>query len=216
MAIRKMEELVQNGLDRAIELIVLAAHNSYRFAARNTLKIIVAGKEEMEQIAQFAYSMADMSPLAARDGRHVIELIKEPCALIIFGDTRKSPFNYNCGACGFRTCAELNRSEPTESLMAEGPSCQFKNLNLNIAVNAAAAMAWRLGLYNRVFSTLAFGARALEIIEDVDIVVTLSVSAAKRDPYFDRHQFWTDDYWDEIFEKEFPTYTRGFIGAIED
>jgi len=49
MAIRKMEELVQNGLDRAIELIVLAAHNSYRFAARNTLKIIVAGKEEMEQ-----------------------------------------------------------------------------------------------------------------------------------------------------------------------
>lgn len=216
MAILEMEELVQRGLDRAIELIVLAAHNSYRFEGRNTLKIIVAGKEEMEEIAQFGYSMADLSPLAARDGRHVIELIKEPSALIIFGDTRKSPFNYNCGACGFRTCKELNLSEPTESLMAEGPSCQFKNLNLNIAVNAAAAAAWRLGLYSRVFSTLAFGARALEIIEDVDIVVTLSVSAAKRDPYFDRHQFWTDEYWDEIFEKEFPTYTRGFIGAIED
>ena len=54
------------------------------------------------------------------------------------------------------------------------------------------------------------------IIEDVDIVTTLSVSAARKDPYFDRHQFWTDEHWDEIFEKEFPTYTRGFIGAIED
>jgi uncharacterized ferredoxin-like protein len=216
MAIRNMEELVQSGLDRAIELIVLAAHNSYRFDARNTLKIISVGKEEMEEIAQFAYSMADMSPLTARDGRHVVELIKEPCALLIFGDSRKSPFNYNCGACGYRTCKELNRAEPTESLLAEGPSCQFKNLNLNIAVSAAAAMAWHLGLHNRVFSTLAFGARALEIIEGVDIVTTLSVSAAKKDPYFDRHQFWTDEHWDEIFEKEFPTYTRGFIGAIED
>lgn len=216
MAIRNMEELVQSGLDRAIELIVLAAHNSYRFDARNTLKIIAVGKEEMAEIAQFAYSMADMSPLTARDGRHVVELIKEPCALLIFGDSRKSPFNYNCGACGYRTCRELNRAEPTESLLAEGPSCQFKNLNLNIAVCAAAAMAWRLGLHNRVFSTLAFGARALEIIEDVDIVTTLSVSAARKDPYFDRHQFWTDEHWDEIFEKEFPTYTRGFIGAIED
>lgn len=216
MAIREMDELIQKGLDRALELIVLAAHTSYRFEKRNTLKIITAGNEEMEEIAQFAYSMADMSPLAARDGRHVVELLKEPCALIVFGDSRKSPFNYNCGACGYRTCKELNLAEPMESLMAEGPSCQFKNLNLNIAVNAAAAMAWRLGLYSRVFSTLAFGARALEIIEDVDIVATLSVSAAKVDPYFDRHQFWTDEYWEEIFEKEFPTYTRGFIGAIED
>ena len=216
MAIREMEELVSSGLERAIELIVLAAHNSYRFAGRNTLKIIVAGKEEMEEIAQYNYSMADMSPLAARDGRHVMELIKEPCALIVFGDSRKSPFNYDCGACGYRTCKELNQTEPTESLLAEGPSCQFRNLNLNIAVNAAAVMAWRLGLHNRVFSTLAFGARALEIIEDVDIVASLSVSAAKKDPYFDRHQFWTGEYWEEIFEKEFPTYTRGFIGAIED
>ena len=36
------------------------------------------------------------------------------------------------------------------------------------------------------------------------------------DPFFDRHKFWTDDYWDEIFQKEFPTFTRGFIGAVEE
>lgn len=215
MAIREMDDLVQSGLDRAVELMALAAHNSFRFGGRNTIKMITVGAEEIEAIGEFCYSLADMSPLAARDGRHCMELIKEPCSLLIIGDKRKSEFNYNCGACGFRTCAELNRSEVTESLTARGPSCQFRNINLNLAANAAACTAWRLGLHCRVFSTLAFAALGLEIIDDVDIVVSVSVSAAKKDPYFDRHQFWTADYWEEIFRKEFPTYDRGFIGAIE-
>lgn len=215
MAIIEMETLVQNGLDRAVELMALAAHNSFRFGGRDTVKMIAVGNEEMERIAEFCFSLGDMAPLAARDGRFVVELIKEPCALLVLGDTRKSHFNYNCGACGYRTCAEMNKAEEVESLTANGPSCQFKNINLNIAADAAAAMAWRLGLHCRVFSTLGFGARAMEVLEGVDLVVSVCVSAAKENPFFDRHKFWTKDYWDEIFNKEFPTFNRGFIGAVE-
>ncbi len=216
MAIREMEDLVQKGLDRAVEMMALSAHNSIRFEGRNTIKMITVGNEEMEAIAEFCFSLGDMSPLAARDGRHLIELIKEPCSLMIIGDKRRSYFNYDCGACGYRTCAELNRAETTESLTAHGPSCQFRNINMNIAASAAASIAWRLGLHCRVFSTFGFAALALEIIEDVDLVVSVSVSAAKKDPYFDRHKFWTQEYWEEIFNKEFPTYNRGFIGAVEE
>ncbi len=216
MAVRELSELIQSGLDRAVELMAVAAHNSFRFGDRNTIKLVSVGREDLEEIAEFCYSLGDMSPLAARDGRFVMELIKEPCALLLIGDKRKSDFNYNCGACGYRTCAELNRAEEVDSLTARGPSCQFKNINLNIAANAAAAAAWRLGLHCRVFSTLAFAAFALNKIEGVDLVASVSVSVAKRDPYFNRHQYWTDEYWDEIFKKEFPTFTRGFIGAVED
>ena len=134
---------------------------------------------------------------------------------MVIGDKRTSAFNYNCGACGYRTCAELNKAEKVESLTADGPSCRFSNLNVSIAANAAAAMAYKLGLHCRVFSTLGFAARALEIIEDVDICVSVCVSAGKKNPFFDRHEYWTQEYWDEIFDKEFPTYNRGFIGAIE-
>ena len=216
MAIRDMNDLVQSGLDRAIELMTVAAHNSFRFNNRNTVKIISLGKEEIASIGEFCYSLADMSPLAARDGRFVMELIKEPCGLLLLGDKRKSDFNYNCGACGYKTCAEMNKAEVVESLTAWGPSCQFKNININIATNAAASMAWRMGLHCRVFSTLGMGAFALKMIEDVDLVVSVSVSAAKNDPFFDRHKYWTKEHWDEIFQKEFPTFTRGFIGAVED
>jgi uncharacterized ferredoxin-like protein len=110
----------------------------------------------------------------------------------------------------------MNAAEEVESLTANGPSCQFRNINLNMAANAAAAMAWRLGLHCRVFSTLGFGAKAMNVIEDCDLVAAVAVSAAKEDPFFDRHKYWTKDHWDETFNKEFPTFNRGFIGAIED
>jgi len=216
MGTREMDDLIQNGLDRSVELMAIAAHNSFRFSGRNTVKIVSLGKEELVEIGEFCYSMGDMSPLAARDGRFVMELVKEPFAFLLLGDKRKSDLNYDCGACGYRTCADLNRAEEVESLTSRGPSCQFKNINVNIATNAAAAMAWRLGLHCRVFSTLGMAAFALNMIEDVDLAVSVCVSAAKKDPFFDRHQYWTEEYWDEIFKKEFPTYTRGFIGAIED
>ena len=215
MAITELPDLIEKGLQQAVELMAISANNSYRFMDYNSLKIIVLGKEEMELIAEYCFSLGDMSPLAARDGRHVVQLIKEPCSLMVLGDKRKSPFNYDCGACGYRTCKEMNKAEEVESLTANGPSCQFRNLNLNIAANAAASTAHRLGLHCRVFSTLAFAAMSLEIIEDVDIVTSVSVSAAKKNPYFDRHEFWTKEHWDETFEKEFPTFTRGFIGAVE-
>lgn len=216
MAIKEMAELVDGGLDRAVELMALAAHNSFRFKDRNTVKIISVQNEELEQIAEYCFSLGDMSPLAARDGRHLVQLMKEPCSLLLLGDKRKSDFNFNCGACGYRTCAELNKAEEVESLTANGPSCLFKNINLGVAANAAASQAHRLGLHCRVFSTLAFAALALEVITDVDLVVSVSVSAAKKNPYFDRHEFWTKEHWDEIFDKEFPTYNRGFIGAVEE
>ncbi len=216
MAIKEMSELIGNGLDRAVELMSVAAHNSYRFKDRNSVKMIAVEDEDLEQIAEYCFSLGDMAPLAARDGRHLVQLMKEPCSLLILGDKRQSTFNYNCGACGYKTCAEMNKAEEVESLTANGPSCMFKNLNLGIAANAAASIAHRLGLHCRVFSTLAFSALALEVITDVDLVISVSVSVAKKNPYFDRHEFWTKEHWDEIFNKEFPTYNRGFIGAVED
>lgn len=212
----EMKELIQNGLNRAVELMALAAYNSFKFGKRNTIRMVSLSIDDLKEIAEFCYSLGDMSPLAARDGRFLRELVKEPCAVLLIGDKRKSDFNYNCGACGYRTCAELNKADEVEALTARGPSCQFKNLNINIAAGAAASIAWRLGLYCRVFSTIAFAAFALNKLEGIDIAASVAVSAAKVDPFFDRHQYWTKEHWEEIFAKEFPTFTRGFIGAIEE
>lgn len=216
MSIRTMSDLVENGFSRAVEMAALAAHNSFRFNARNSVKMISLTGEDLEQIAEYCFSLGDMSPLAARDGRNLVQMIKEPFALLVMGDRRKSDFNYNCGACGYKTCAEMNRAEEVESLTANGPSCIFKNVNLGVAANAAASCAHAMGLHCRVFSTFAFAAKALEVMEDMDICISVALSAAKKNPFFDRHEYWTQDHWDETFAKEFSPYNRGFIGAVEE
>ncbi len=211
-----MGALIENGLARAVELMALSAWTAIKFGDRNTVKMAVMGSEELESIAGFCFSLGDMSPLAARDGRALASMVKEPFALLLIGDTRKSDFNYNCGACGYRTCAELNKAEMVEALTSNGPFCMFKSLNLHMAANAAAAAAWKMGLQCRVFGTFGFAAKAMESMPDIDPAVAVAVSAAKNDPFFDRHKYWTDDSWNEIFRKEFPTLARGFIGAIEE
>jgi uncharacterized ferredoxin-like protein len=210
------DELIKNGLARAVELMAVAAHTAVKFSDRNTITMVAMGEDDLEQIAEFCFSLGDMSPLGARDGRALKAMVKEPLAMLVIGDKRKSDFNYNCGACGYRTCAELNKMETVEALTSNGPYCLFKSINLHMAASAAAAMAWKLGLQCRVFSTFGFGAKGMEVIPDVDTAVAVTVSAAKRDPFFDRHQYWTKENWDEIFHKEFPTFVRGFIGAIEE
>ena len=45
MAVTQMADLVQNGLDRAVEMMALAAHNGFRFKDRNTVKILAVGNE---------------------------------------------------------------------------------------------------------------------------------------------------------------------------
>ena len=147
MPITPMQDLIQNGLGRAVELMAVAAHNSFRFNDRNTVRMQAVDGEDLEQIAEYCFSLGDMSPLAARDGRHLVQLMKEPCTLLLIGDKRKSDFNYNCGACGYRTCADMNAAEEVESLTANGPSCKVKHGTRNRAPPAAAAMAPRRGTY---------------------------------------------------------------------
>jgi len=214
MAVVSYEEITAQVLDRAIERMAVAARTCFHFG-NNQTKIILVGDEELNEMGDYCWSLADMSPLAARDGRMVREIIKEGCRTMVLGETRKSVLGWDCGACGFRTCKELNAAETQETLIGRGPSCHFKLMNMNLSANAAAAAAHRLGLHCRVFTTLGMSALSLDIIKGVDISVAVVISAAGQNPFFDRHKYWTDEHWDEAFQKEFPTYVRGFIGAFE-
>ncbi len=214
MSIREFEELNPSVLDRVIEQMAVVAKTRFHFG-KNQTKLIIVGDEELNEMGDYCWSLADMSPLAARDGRMIRELVKEGCRVLVIGEKRRSVLNWNCGACGFRTCKELNTAETQETLIGRGPCCVFKLMNMNLAANAAAAVAQRWGMHCRVFTTLGMSALSLEIIKDVDISVAVLISAAGKNPFFDRHQYWTDEHWDEAFKKEFPTYERGFIGAFE-
>ena len=50
---RNMDDLLAGGLDRAMELMAVAAHNSFRFGGKNTVRIVTAGKDDMQEMAEY-------------------------------------------------------------------------------------------------------------------------------------------------------------------
>jgi uncharacterized ferredoxin-like protein len=100
------------------------------------------------------------------------------------------PPNYDCGACGYATCAEFLHATAalrTESdeLEFAGPVCNLRDIDLGIAVGSAAKTAAIHSIDARCQTRIAVAARKLGLIE-AGIAVALSLSLTHKAIGFDR------------------------------
>jgi len=111
-------------------------------------------------------------------------------AILFIGLADWYPPNYDCGACGYATCAEFLvatkklREESTE-LEFMGPQCNLRDIDLGIAVGSAAKTAAILSVDCRCQTRVAVAARKLGIIKS-DVAVALSLSLTHKNVGFDR------------------------------
>jgi len=80
------------------------------------------------------------------------------------------PPNYDCGACGYATCAEfLHHTKPLRRQSAEleftGPVCNLRDIDLGIAVGSAAKTAAINSIDCRCQTRVAVAARKLGLIQ---------------------------------------------------
>jgi uncharacterized ferredoxin-like protein len=90
------------------------------------------------------------------------------------------PPNYDCGACGYATCAEfLHHTKTLRAGSAElefaGPVCNLRDIDLGIAVGSAAKTAAIHSIDCRCQTRVAVAARKLGLIQ-ADHAVALSLS----------------------------------------
>ncbi|MHB1472715.1 MAG: DUF2148 domain-containing protein [Dermatophilaceae bacterium] len=100
------------------------------------------------------------------------------------------PPNYDCGACGYATCAEfLNATKTLRKESAEleftGPTCNLRDIDLGIAVDSAAKTAALHTIDCRCQTRVAVAARKLGVIT-AEIAVALSLSLTHKAIGFDR------------------------------
>ena len=100
------------------------------------------------------------------------------------------PPNYDCGACGYATCAEfLHATKPLRDDSAElefaGPSCNLRDIDLGIAVGSAAKTAAIHSIDCRCQTRAATAARKLGLIQ-AEHAVALSLSMTHKAVGFDR------------------------------
>jgi uncharacterized ferredoxin-like protein len=101
------------------------------------------------------------------------------------------PPNYDCGACGYGTCAEFLRARSgykkpdSDDWEFNGPVCQLRCIDLGIAVGSAAKAASMNNIDARCQTRIAAAARHLGII-DSDLAVALSMSVSHKNIFFDK------------------------------
>ena len=109
----------------------------------------------------------------------------EKLDLVLFiGLAKWYPPVYDCGACGYATCAEFLRAreqyhtEGFEDWEFPGPICQLRCIDLGIAVGSAAKVASLHNIDCRCQTRIAAAARHLGIIQ-ADLAVALSMSRSE-------------------------------------
>jgi uncharacterized ferredoxin-like protein len=100
------------------------------------------------------------------------------------------PPNYDCGACGYATCAEFLHATKTlrnESAELEfvGPTCNLRDIDLGVAVGSAARTAAIHAIDCRCQTRVAVAARKLSLIT-AELAVALSLSVTHKAIGFDR------------------------------
>ncbi len=116
----------------------------------------------------------------------------EKMDLVLFvGLAKWYPPLYDCGACGYATCAEFLRARPTYEVEGSqdwefpGPICQLRCVDLGIAVGSAAKTASLHNVDTRCQTRLAAAARHLGVIQ-ADLAVALSMSISHKNIFFDK------------------------------
>jgi len=116
----------------------------------------------------------------------------EKLDLVLFiGLAKWYPPVYDCGACGYATCAEFLRArerhhtEGFKDWEFPGPICQLRCVDLGIAVGSAAKVASLHNIDCRCQTRIASAARHLGIIQ-ADLAVALSMSVSHKNIFFDK------------------------------
>src|SRR5262245_43191592 len=111
-------------------------------------------------------------------------------AVLFVGLADWYPPVYDCGACGYATCAEFMHAtkqlrDESQELEFVGPQCNLRDIDLGIAVGSAAKTAAIHSIDARCQTRIAVAARKLGVIQ-ADVAVALSLSLTHKAIAFDR------------------------------
>ena len=179
--------MVQNERDFAEEAVKLSAYlmaESARTAPKSRgiddLEILYIGKEEIEKIAKKMEEFAEEDRDFLRDA----DSLRKAKGVLLIGVKGGKSLGINCGACGFRSCAEFEKAIRNE-VKYSGPNCAFKLVDLGIALGSAVKLSAILGVDTRIMYRIALAVKKLGMVES-DVAFAIPIAVEGKNPFFDR------------------------------
>jgi uncharacterized ferredoxin-like protein len=168
-------------------LMAASARTAPKAGGKDFLEIVVITEEaDLKRIAQ---AMKDYAPKSTNEAYWLRDAdnIEHSEALLLVGLGKFQAAGYDCGACGFSTCAEFQKErQPSDKEMGyTGPHCVMRMMDIGVALASAAKTAGLLNIDNRVQQRVGAAARSLGLI-DAEVVMGVPVSISGKSIYYDR------------------------------
>jgi uncharacterized ferredoxin-like protein len=188
MAMRKSEEIERQALDVGASQMALAARTAPKTRGVDSLRTALLTGPELELLAtEMEKKVGGKStnlPIFKRDA----DSVRKASAVLLIGvsrDPKRIDLPFNCGACGYKTCAHLVAAGRRQGEDFTGPVCIFQAIDLGIALGSAVKVAAELGIDNRIMYTVGAAAKKLNFL-DSDVVMGIPLSVTGKNPFFDR------------------------------
>lgn len=166
------------------KLMQVAARTAPKALGVDDILTLIVYGDEKDGIAEKMEEIAEERKidLFKRDAKN----IRDSEAIVLIGVRGSRSLGINCGACGYASCEEFERSQKRMGQDYSGPTCIFKAINLGISIGSAVKIASILNVDNRVMYRVGAAAMKMNLMPEATIILGIPLSAKAKNIYFDR------------------------------
>jgi uncharacterized ferredoxin-like protein len=174
----------KENMETMAAVILTAARTAPKAKGVDDIVTAFAEPEDMEKIAAKMEEIAELKggkfAFLKRDAGNV----RQADAMLVIGVKSSKAAGLNCGACGYLQCSEMEKQKKVIQDY-DGPCCVIKQIDLGIALGAAAAKAKDLCIDNRLMYSAGMAAKRAGLI-DAEVAIAMPLSISGKSPFFDR------------------------------
>ena len=171
--IQNEREIRHESVLQAVRQMMIAARTAPKGKGIDIIELAMVTDEDIKRLSEEMIKVSEETGMKffLRDADNILQAE----AVLLLG-TRQQVQGLNCGHCGFQTCEGKPFAVP----------CAINSVDLGIAIGSACATAadWRLD--TRVMFSAGLAAQRLGILDGCKCVMAIPVSAASKNPFFDR------------------------------
>ncbi|MBI4844748.1 MAG: hypothetical protein HY809_10625 [Nitrospirae bacterium] len=173
--------------DMVVKLMAASARTSPKAGGKDFLEIVVVTKDD--DLRKIADAMKTYAPKSTNEAYWLRDAsnIENSQALLLVGLREPNTAGYDCGACGYPTCAEFkkDRQMKDKEMGYSGPHCVMRMIDIGVALSSAAKTASIHNVDNRVQQRVGAAAKAIGLIK-AEVAMGIPVSVSGKSIYFDR------------------------------
>lgn len=182
-----MTDFARSAAQTAAVLMAAAARTAPKAGGKDFLEIVVL--TEGADFDRLAEAMTEYAPHSTNEAFWLRDAdnAKHLHALVLIGLKSTPGAGYDCGACGFSTCAEFNknRNAVNKDMGYKGPHCAMRLIDVGAALASAAKTASILSVDSRVQQRIGAAAIKLGYI-NADVVLAVPCGVYGKSIFMDR------------------------------